>query len=162
MMAESMSSPKFPLTPCESRRGSTNTGPPIPGTSIQGVDVGEQQDNRLFRQNKPSRAPYWLSRISGLRTSRAGNDLSADARYLTVQRALLLNAYPLAYIMLWLPDIVNRLIEATGHSSTVMKFLQVTSQLVGLANALTYGWNEGVERRLRERFSRRSIASNEA
>ncbi len=170
MVAESI--PRWnavsPPAYCESYRGST-PGPPISEASIQAVDVGEQQDSRsstssvtLIRQDKPCRALHWFSRISGLRASRAGGDLSADTQYLTVHRALLLNAYPLAYIILWLPGIANRLIEATGHSSTVMQYLQATSQLVGLANALTYGWNERVERQLRERFSRRSVTSNKA
>ena len=154
--------PGSPPAHCESYRSST----PI---SEAAVDVGEQQDNRsstssvtLVRQDKPCRAHHWFSRISGLRACRSGSDLSANTPYLTVHRALLLNAYPLAYIILWLPAIANRLIEATGHSSTVMQFVQLTSQLVGLANALTYGWNERVERQLREKFSKRSIASNKA
>ena len=163
MMAESIPSwnTGSPLADSRSCGGST-LDPTISEASIQVIDVGKQQDNKLIRQDKPRRAPHWFLRISGLRASRAGSDLSADTQYSTIQRALLLNAYPLAYIMLWVPAIVNRLIEATGHSSTVMQFLQVTSQLVGLANALTYGWNERVERQLRERFSRRSIASNKA
>ncbi|KAF8344553.1 G protein-coupled glucose receptor regulating Gpa2-domain-containing protein [Amanita rubescens] len=170
MMAKSIPpwNPDPPPAHCESYGGST-LGSPISEASIQAVDMGEQRDNKsstssvtLVRQNKPCRALHWFSRISGLRASRSGSDLSADTPYLTVHKALLLNAYPLAYIILWLPAIANRLIEATGHSSTVMQFLQLTSQLVGLANALTYGWNERVERQLRAKFSKRSIASNKA
>lgn len=73
--------------------------------------------------------------------------------YSKVQWKLFRNAYPLAFIILWLPAIANRLIEATGHSSTVMQFLQVTRQLVGLANAWTFGWNERVAEQLLEKFS---------
>lgn len=102
-----------------------------------------------------SRGLFW-SRITGLRgTSRTSQFFSADARYQAIQRALLLNAYPLAYIILWLPGIANRLIEATGHECTATQFLQATTQLVGLANALTYGWNEKVAKQLKERFSTR-------
>ena len=106
-------------------------------------------------QNRPRWMFNWFSRISGLRgTSQTAGSFSSDVQYQAVQRALLLNAYPVAYIILWLPAIANRLIEATGHSSTVMQFMQVTAQLIGLANALTYGWNEKVAKQLRERFSR--------
>ena len=94
-----------------------------------------------------------FSRISGLRRT---HSFSTDARYQAVQRALLLNAYPLAYIVLLLPGLANRLIEAAGHTSYVAQFMQATTQLVGLANALTYGWNERVAKQLRERFSTRS------
>ena len=100
---------------------------------------------------------FW-SRITGLRgtnRSRSSNVFSADARYQAIQRALLLNAYPLAYIILWLPGIANRLIEATGRECTATQFLQATTQLVGLANALTYGWNEKVAKQLKEHFSTR-------
>ncbi|KIJ37268.1 hypothetical protein M422DRAFT_781835 [Sphaerobolus stellatus SS14] len=73
-------------------------------------------------------------------------------RYKSIQRVLLLNAYPLAYIILWIPGIINRLIEASGHTSTVTQVLQASTQFVGLANALTYGWNEGIATRLKERY----------
>ena len=88
--------------------------------------------------------------------------LSSDARHQAANRALLLNAYPVAYIILWLPDIANRLIEATGHSITAMQFLQVARQLVGLANAWTYGWNERVGKQLKERFSKRQTENKNA
>jgi hypothetical protein len=85
---------------------------------------------------------------------RKTSTFSPNSRYQAIQWALLLNAYPVAYIILWLPDIANRLIEATGHSVTAMQFLQVTRQLVGLTNALTYGLNERVKTQLMERFSK--------
>ena len=80
------------------------------------------------------------------------HSFSTDARYQAIQRALLLNAYPLAYIILLLPGLANRLVEATGHRSKIAQFMQATTQLVGLANAITYGWNERVAKQLKERF----------
>ncbi|OJD31877.1 glucose receptor git3 protein [Diplodia corticola] len=60
-----------------------------------------------------------------------------------VRRTLLLNAYPIAYVILWLPGIANRLVEAvSGTSPRWLLILQSTTQYVGLANALTYGFNE--------------------
>lgn len=102
-------------------------------------------------QQQGIRTTAWsFSRISGLRKM---HTFSTDARYQAVQRALLLNAYPLAYIILLLPGLANRLVEATGHTSDVAQFLQATTQLVGLANALTYGWNERVAKQLKDRFT---------
>ncbi|KAF3928487.1 hypothetical protein ABW20_dc0107821 [Dactylellina cionopaga] len=69
-----------------------------------------------------------------------------------IRRVLLLNAYPSMYILLWIPGIVNRLVEASGHSSPVTQLLQATTQFVGLANAITYGWNERVGTQLKERI----------
>lgn len=62
---------------------------------------------------------------------------------------LLLNAYPIMYVILWLPGIVNRLLEATGHESKTLAVLQSSSQYVGFANALTYGFNEHLRERIR-------------
>jgi len=122
--------------------------------SVYSPNLSQKSTTGLLPQNKP-RSTFW-SRLTGLRgTSQAKGAFSADAQYQAIQRALLLNAYPLAYIILWIPGIVNRLIEATGRQSTVTQFLQATTQLVGLANALTYGWNEKVATQLRKRFLKR-------
>ncbi|KAG9188773.1 hypothetical protein G6011_07478 [Alternaria panax] len=59
-----------------------------------------------------------------------------------IKRMMLLNAYPVLYIILWLPGILNRLVEAAGHSSYPLAILQSSTQYIGLANAVTYGFNE--------------------
>jgi len=102
----------------------------------------------------PSAKSFTIGNVTGLRGSKSFRTLSSNPQYQAIQRVLLLNAYPLAYIILWIPGIANRLIEATGHSSSVMQILQASTQLVGLANALTYGWNERVAKQLKERFSK--------
>ncbi|KAB2572072.1 hypothetical protein DBV05_g9303 [Lasiodiplodia theobromae] len=66
-----------------------------------------------------------------------------------IKRMLLLNAYPIMYVILWLPGIVNRLLEATGHESKTLAVLQSSSQYVGFANALTYGFNEHLRERIK-------------
>ena len=69
-----------------------------------------------------------------------------------VKRTLLLNAYPIAYILLWIPGIANRFAEASGHTSRALAIMQCSTQFVGLANAITYGINERVLEQLRELF----------
>jgi hypothetical protein len=68
-----------------------------------------------------------------------------------IKRMMLLNAYPYMYVLLWIPGLVNRLMEASGHapSSTVSLGLQAPTQFVGLANALTYGFNHHLRDRLK-------------
>ncbi|TFK36167.1 hypothetical protein BDQ12DRAFT_668092 [Crucibulum laeve] len=73
-------------------------------------------------------------------------------RHKSIQKVLLLNAYPLGYIILWIPGIANRLVEASGHSSKITQTLQASTQFVGLANALTYGWNEGIAQQLKDKY----------
>lgn len=74
-----------------------------------------------------------------------------------ISRMLLLNAYPIAYILLWISGICNRLVEASGHSSRVLQIMQASTQFVGFANALTYGWNENVAKSLRETVVKRVL-----
>ncbi|KAH7058925.1 G protein-coupled glucose receptor regulating Gpa2-domain-containing protein [Macrophomina phaseolina] len=65
-----------------------------------------------------------------------------------VCRMLLLNAYPVAYVILWLPGIADRIVEAaTGSAPRWLMILQSSTQFIGLANALTYGFNEHMRRR---------------
>lgn len=56
---------------------------------------------------------------------------------------LLLNGYPVMYIVLWIPGLTNRILEASGRpsSSEVLAALQCSTQFVGFANAVTYGLN---------------------
>ncbi|KIM86508.1 hypothetical protein PILCRDRAFT_815741 [Piloderma croceum F 1598] len=75
-----------------------------------------------------------------------------NARLVAIEKVLLLNAYPLLYIILWIPGLANRLAEAFGHSPKVLMVMQSTTQFVGLANAFTFGWNEEVARQLKHRF----------
>lgn len=68
-----------------------------------------------------------------------------------IKRMLLLNAYPVMYVLLWIPGLVNRFMEATGNrsNSRALAALQASSQFVGLANALTYGFNKGLRTRVK-------------
>ena len=68
---------------------------------------------------------------------------------------LLMNGYPLAYIVLWIPGIANRLVESVnGVSPRWLTALQACTQYIGLINAVTYGLTEqtrrGVWRRLKD------------
>lgn len=66
-----------------------------------------------------------------------------------IKKMLLLNAYPVLYVILWLPGIINRLVEAAGHTSKTLAILQCSTQYVGFANAITYGFNEHLRERVR-------------
>lgn len=66
-----------------------------------------------------------------------------------VKRMLLLNGYPIMFVILWIPGLTNRILEASGstNSSRVLNILQCSTQYVGFANAVTYGlsgiWRAG-------------------
>lgn len=79
------------------------------------------------------------------------NQTQTEAR---IKKAFLLNAYPIMYIILWIPGIMNRIAEATGHPTRVLGIMQCTTQFVGLANAITYGLNEKIWPQLRQKYRR--------
>jgi hypothetical protein len=63
-----------------------------------------------------------------------------------VRNMLLLNGYPIAYIILWIPGIANRLAEGLGGAPRWLTALQATTQYIGLVNAVTYGMSEQMRR----------------
>ncbi|CZT18616.1 uncharacterized protein RCC_04460 [Ramularia collo-cygni] len=69
-----------------------------------------------------------------------------------LRKMLLLNGYPLLYILLWLPGMANRVHEAaTGWSPEWLVAMQSCTQFVGLGNAITYALNEQFRGRIRDR-----------
>ncbi|VUC28821.1 unnamed protein product [Clonostachys rosea] len=73
-----------------------------------------------------------------------------------IQKMLLMNGYPIAYIILWIPGIANRLVESThGSSPQWLSILQASTQFIGLINALTYGISEQMKRRAWESWKHR-------
>ena len=92
---------------------------------------------------------------SHIMAHRRDNSSPRNPRLTAVEKILLLNSYPLLYIILWIPGLSNRLVEASGHSSTALQVLQSTTQFVGLANAFTFGWNERVAEQLKHQFGKK-------
>jgi hypothetical protein len=59
---------------------------------------------------------------------------------------MLLNGYPLGYLILWTPGVVNRFIEIKGKSPPWLVALLASTQYIGLVHAITYGYNEQFRR----------------
>ena len=74
-----------------------------------------------------------------------------------LKRMLMLNGYPIAYIILWIPGIANRFVESKDASPLWLRALQCSTQYIGLANALTYGFNEQMRQKAWERWNRWGI-----
>ncbi|KAJ4387586.1 hypothetical protein N0V93_008181 [Gnomoniopsis smithogilvyi] len=75
---------------------------------------------------------------------------------------LLLSLFPLAYILVWIPGIANRMAELLGYQVDALTALQASTQLTGLVNSLVYGFREhrGLHRRksvVREMKSHKSM-----
>ncbi|KEY73088.1 hypothetical protein S7711_09586 [Stachybotrys chartarum IBT 7711] len=63
-----------------------------------------------------------------------------------IKKMMLMNGYPLAYIILWIPGIANRLAESVGQSPRWLSAMQASTQYIGLINALTYSLSEQMRR----------------
>ncbi|KAH7091339.1 hypothetical protein FB567DRAFT_616864 [Paraphoma chrysanthemicola] len=59
-----------------------------------------------------------------------------------IGRMLLLNMYPVSYIVLWLPGIANRVAEGMGHEVRILAILQSSTQFIGLVDAMIYVYQE--------------------
>ncbi|OWP01765.1 hypothetical protein B2J93_3427 [Marssonina coronariae] len=57
------------------------------------------------------------------------------AREKQILKLLFFNAYPIAYVLLWVPGFINRFVEYSGNSSRGLAIAQASTQYVGLANA---------------------------
>ncbi|KAF5581636.1 hypothetical protein FPCIR_10078 [Fusarium pseudocircinatum] len=67
-----------------------------------------------------------------------------------LRRMMLLNGYPLGYLILWTPGVINRFIEIKGMSSPPwLVALLASTQYIGLVHAITYGYNEQLRRSVR-------------
>lgn len=67
-----------------------------------------------------------------------------------VKRMLMMNAYPIFYVVLSIPGLVNRLLEASGSpdSGRLLDALQAASAFIGFTSAVTYGFNRHLRRRI--------------
>ena len=59
-----------------------------------------------------------------------------------VWQMVLLNLYPVTYLLLWLPGLANRIAEANDHPVRTLFIMQCSTQYIGLANASVYMYKE--------------------
>lgn len=71
-----------------------------------------------------------------------------------VKRMLLMNAYPIFYVLLSIPGMVNRLLQASGSPppDRVLDALQAASAFIGFTNAVTYGFSRQLRQRIATDF----------
>ncbi|RCI17097.1 hypothetical protein L249_1801 [Ophiocordyceps polyrhachis-furcata BCC 54312] len=97
---------------------------------------------------------------SGRGVSRPMSKLPAPPN---LKKMLLMNGYPLAYIVLWLPGMINRLAESVGGSSPRwLRALQSSTQFIGFVNAFTYGFSEHLRRAHRSWSKKRKAKRSRA
>jgi hypothetical protein len=107
-------------------------------------DEGDSVKLSTYTSSRPIGGPALF-----VDTSNAHGD-----RYNKIKKVLLMKAYPTWFVILWIPGLVNRAMEATGHKSKVVALLQTSTAFIGLANTVTYGWNEGLIREYKRRDAR--------
>ncbi|CBX91463.1 hypothetical protein IAQ61_010810 [Plenodomus lingam] len=91
--------------------------------------------NKEFGGNDLQGLP--TAELPGRRPSRSTRTIDRE-----VWRMLLLNMYPVTYLVLWLPGMLNRLTEGLGHNIRALVILQSSTQFIGFANATVYIYQE--------------------
>ncbi|KAJ4338357.1 hypothetical protein N0V95_008093 [Ascochyta clinopodiicola] len=71
--------------------------------------------------------------------TRPENQIKVDRE---IWKMLLLNMYPVTYLILWLPGIANRIAEGMGYNVRTLVIMQSSTQFIGLANAAVYLYKE--------------------
>lgn len=99
-------------------------------------------------------ASLYVARADTVRTIEAQKASQPKRVEREVKRMLLMNAYPILYVLLWIPGLVNRLLQAANltPSSRVLDALQAAPVFIGFANAVTYGFNQHLRRRIASDF----------
>ncbi|UPK92194.1 hypothetical protein LCI18_003129 [Fusarium solani-melongenae] len=121
----------------------------------EGSDFGKSQWSASPRdQPPPTEIPY--TDTTQQSSNNAGSSRNAPASP-NLKRMLLLNGYPIAYIILWIPGMANRLAESVGTSPQWLTSLQACTQFIGMVNALTYGFTEQMQRAIQMWMKRRSF-----
>lgn len=133
-----------------------------PTASRSGADPTILEDSSSLYPEPSQAGQSQQTQLSVLQTNASEFHMRPDADQveLEIKRMLLLNAYPFMYVLLWMPGLVNRLMEASGNpnSKTINVALQAPTQFIGLANALTYGFNHYLRDRLNDLYLRPMIA----
>ncbi|RKL44950.1 hypothetical protein BFJ72_g3600 [Fusarium proliferatum] len=133
-----------------------------PTASKSGADPTTPEDPSCLYPEPSQARQSQQSQLSVLQTNASEFHMRPDADKveLEIKRMLLLNAYPFMYVLLWMPGLINRLMEASGNpsSKTINVALQAPTQFIGLANALTYGFNHYLRDRLNDLYLRPMIA----
>ncbi|RMZ76619.1 hypothetical protein DV738_g4778, partial [Chaetothyriales sp. CBS 135597] len=118
---------------------------------VEAIDLGDtfsKEANNMTSKHPSTTLPS-LGSTAGNRKRGSRADNQAYRRQINLRRMLLLNGYPILYVILWIPGMANRLAESVGHGALWLSALQATTQFIGFANALTYGYNEQMWERIR-------------
>jgi len=137
--------------------------PKFPAISEEEGDVGsvDSAAKNPFPHPSDSSTTGNTARIGFANEPGAGNAAThimssgARQRKQAVRKMLLLNGYPILYVILWIPGMATRIYEAFGVAPLWLRGLQASTQLVGFANAMTYAYNEQLLQRIREGKRRR-------
>ncbi|KAH9862680.1 hypothetical protein J1614_010773 [Plenodomus biglobosus] len=111
-----------PKQPASSSKEYGDMGEPSPSTMTSDTLHTPQHPTAQTPLRRPSRSTRTIDR--------------------EVWRMLLLNMYPVTYLILWLPGMLNRITEGMGHAIHALVILQSSTQFIGFANATVYIYQE--------------------
>lgn len=138
--------PEAPLPPDSALAKETISS--LNRTATAATDDWEEASSR--RNNNNNNRPLTRTGTGAEKKNKSSEAQKQKRVEREVKRMLLMNAYPILYVLLWIPGMVNRLLQAAGHplSSRVLDALQAAPVFIGFANAVTYGFNQHLRRRI--------------
>lgn len=153
-------SPMAVLSPTYTTKTTISTSPyeppPSPTLGLPPPPWVEEQTGarrKTFLLSKSTWSESTMSKNGRHRDRASKDDMSRAAEAESeIRKTLLLNAYPLAYVVLWMPAVVGYFLQARGsaHGDTpAMNVLVGLSQYLGLANAITFAVHEVIRRKVR-------------
>ncbi|KAG6042356.1 hypothetical protein E4U17_001506 [Claviceps sp. LM77 group G4] len=124
-----------------------NTWSTFPSQHVQSRNMGDAESDDAHHHHHHHHPEHDFSSTKPIRESVL--TVAKVPAPPNVRRMLLMNGYPIAYILLWIPGMCNRLVESVwGSSPQWLTVLQASTQFVGFVNAVTYGYSEQMRRDL--------------
>mgnify|MGYP004509168237 CR=1 FL=1 len=108
-------------------------------TTPQTDDIASSEDTHVLVDLEKGLKEPSITALPIRRATRPDTKTKVDRE---IWKMLLLNMYPVTYLILWLPGIANRIAEGIGHEVRVLVVLQSSTQFIGLANATVYLYKE--------------------
>jgi hypothetical protein len=118
--------------------------------SLHSIELVEDtSQHRHLSSSNPATPPTSHGTATAVRPHAPREGPQSQRSTKQLRRMLLLNGYPILYIVLWIPGIANRICEAVGLNYTWLSGLQASTQFMGVCDVLTYAYNEQLGSRIR-------------
>jgi hypothetical protein len=102
--------------------------------------VCEESDGQYIATSHDHKQAQSLIKTESVQTCNTGasQPLQPTFKDPRIRVVAQMTAYPILYVLLWIPGIVNRGVEASGRTSVTLQYLQASTQLIGLVDTIIF------------------------